>query len=129
MKKLFAALLILSFFSCKKDKQNDLSVTGLVGNWKAIQWQNDIGNGSTPFSYIPAQYNYYMNFGGNNNFESNYFQIANRFDKFNIIDSVKVVLYKQNTNDSANIWYNFENQKLIIGFQCFEACRLKLVRE
>ncbi len=129
MRKLFGALLLLSFFSCKKDNQDDLSATGLVGNWRAIQWQNDIGNGSTPFTYIPAQYNYYMNFNGSNNFESNYLQIANRFDKFNIVDSVKAVLYKQNANDSANIWYSFENQKLIIGFQCIEACRLKLVRE
>ncbi len=128
MKKLFGALLLLSFFSCKKDKQDDLSATGLVGNWRAIQWQNDIGNGSTPFTYIPAQYNYYMNFSASNNFESNYFQIANKFDKFNIVDSVTVVLYKQNTTDSANIWYSFENEKLVIAFQCFEACRLKLVR-
>lgn len=129
MKKIFAALFLLAFLSCKKDKQQDLSNTNIIGNWKAIQWQNDIGNGSTPFSDIPAQYNYYMNFKADDNFESNYFQVANRFNKFNIIDSSKIILYNQNTNDSAKILYNFENYKLIISFQCIEACRVKLIRD
>jgi hypothetical protein len=128
MKKLFGALLLLSFLSCKKDKQADLSATGLAGNWKAIQRQNDIGNGNTPFTYIPQEYNYYMNFKTNDNFESNYFLIPTNFNKYKIIDSVKAVLYKQNTTDSARIWYNFENEKLVISFQCIEACRVKLVR-
>ncbi len=128
MKKIFAALFLPAFLSCKKNTQGNLSTTTLIENWKAIQWQNDIGNGGTPFSNIPAQYNYYMNFKADDNFESNYFQVANRFDKFNIIDSSKIILYKQNTNDSAKIWYNFENYKLIISFQCIEACRVKLIR-
>jgi hypothetical protein len=128
MKKILMAFILLSFISCKKDNQDNLSATGLVGNWKAIQWQNDIGNGSTPFSDIPLQYNYYMNFKANNNFESNYFQMPNTYDKYKIIDSVYAILYKQNTTDSSKIGYRFENEKLIISFQCIEACRVKLIR-
>ncbi len=119
---------MLSFVACKKDKQEDLSATDLVGNWKAIQWQNDIGNGSTPFTNIPSQYNYYLNFLPNNNFEGNYIFDVNNFNKYRIVDSVNLILYKQNTTDSMKIWYEIANNNLTISFQCIEACRVRLVR-
>lgn len=122
------AFIILSFISCKKDKRYDLFARSLFGNWKAIQSQIDVGNGSTAFTDIAPQYNYYLNFKANNNFESSYFQIANTYDKYKIVDSVYAILYKQNTTDSSKIEYIFENEKLIISFQCIEACRVKLIR-
>jgi hypothetical protein len=128
MKNLLLALFIFSLLSCKKDKQEDLFITNIVGNWKAIQWQNDIGNGSTPFTDIPPQYNYYMNFKPNNDFETNYILVSNDYNRYKIVDALRVTLYKQNSIDSTNILYSFDNEKLIIGFPCIEPCRLKLVR-
>jgi hypothetical protein len=128
MKKIIIACILLSFIACKKDEQNDLSTTGLEGNWKATQWQNDIGNGSTPFSNIPAQYNYYLNFLPNNNFEGNYIFNVNNFDKYRVVDSIFVMLYKQNTTDSMRLWYELNNNSLTVSFQCIEACRLRLLR-
>ncbi len=128
MKNILIALALLSFLSCKKDKQEDLYTTSLEGNWKATQWQNDIGNGSTPFSNIPAQYNYYLNFLPNNNFEGNYIFNVNNFDKYRVVDSIFVMLYKQNTTDSMRLWYELNNNSLTVSFQCIEACRLRLLR-
>lgn len=128
MKNILIALTLLLFISCKKDTQDDLSVTSLEGNWKATQWQNDIGNGSTPFSNIPAQYNYYLNFLPNNNFEGNYIFNVNNFDKYRVVDSIFVMLYKQNTTDSMRLWYELNNNSLTVSFQCIEACRLRLLR-
>ena len=130
MKKILTAFLFLSFFACKKNKQTDTTSisTEIVGNWKAIQWQNDIGNGSTPFTDIPSQYNYYLNFLPNNNFDGNYIFNVNNFNRYRIIDSINMMLYKQNTNDSMKLWYEFNNNKLTISFQCIEACRVKLER-
>jgi hypothetical protein len=128
MKNILIALALLSFLSCKKDKQEELSATSLEGNWKATQWQNDIGNGSTPFSNIPAQYNYYLNFLPNNNFEGNYIFNVNYFDKYRVVDSIFVMLYKQNTTDSMRLWYELNNNSLTVSFQCIEACRLRLLR-
>jgi hypothetical protein len=128
MKNILITLALLSFLSCKKDKQVDLSATDLVGNWKAIQWQNDVGNGSTPFTNIPSLYNYYLNFLPNNNFEGNYIFNVSNFNKYRVVDSVNLMLYKQNTGDSMRLWYEFNNNNLIISFQCIEACRVKLIR-
>jgi hypothetical protein len=129
MKKIFGLLLLVSFLSCKKDTQveTNLTAANLVGNWKATQWQNDIGNGSTPFTFIPAQYNYYFNFLPNNNFEGNYIFNVNNFNKYKVVDSVNIMLYKQNSIDSMKIWYVLNNE-LIISFQCIEACRVKLAK-
>jgi hypothetical protein len=129
MKNILVTLLILSFLSCKKDKQKDSASNSLNGNWKATQWQNDIGNGSTPFSNIPAQYNYYLKFLPNNDFEGNYIFNVNNFDKYRIVDSIHLMLYKLNTTDSMKLWYEINsNNNLTVSFQCIEPCRLKLIR-
>jgi hypothetical protein len=129
MKKILLAFTLVLFFACKKDTQEEtiITPTNLIGNWKATQWQNDIGNGSTPFTNISNQYNYFFNFLPNNNFEGNYIFNVNNFNKYRVIDSINIMLYKQNTTDSMKIWYELNNN-LTISFQCIEACRVRLVR-
>jgi hypothetical protein len=129
MKKILLAFTLVLFFACKKDTQEEtiITPTNLIGNWKATQWQNDIGNGSTPFTNIPNQYNYFFNFLPNNNFEGNYIFNVNNFNRYRVIDSINIMLYKQNTTDSMKIWYELNNN-LTISFQCIEACRVRLVR-
>ncbi len=129
----FSNLIALFFFvgmlSCKKDNAIDCNNRELVGNWKAIKWQNDIGDGSTPYSDIPSNLNYYMHFMSNNNFNGDYVFGVGNYDKYLIKDSIRLNLYKANTTDSLRLYYTFENQKLIISFGCIEACNLKLIRQ
>ncbi len=126
-------LLIIScsilFSSCKKDRSISYD-SNIVNNWKAIQWQNDIGNGSTPFSDIPADKNYFFNFRSDGSFAGDYLFTGNEYDKYRIVDSTKINLYKNNYQDSLRIFYAFSNnyQELIISFHCIEACRVKLIR-
>lgn len=125
---LVALLFFVGIFSCKKDNSIDSNNGELIGNWKAIQWQNDIGDGNTPYSNIPSNYIYYLHFMSNNNFSGDYIFGVGSYNKFQIIDSKKVNLYKQNTTDSLRMYYSFENKKLILSFGCIEACNLKLIK-
>jgi hypothetical protein len=129
----FSYVVVLLFFvgmlSCKKDKAIDCNNNQLVGNWKAFQWQNDIGDGSTPYSDIPSNNNYYMHFMSNNNFNGDYIFGVGNYNKFQVIDNKRVNLYKENTTDSLKLYYSFENEKLILSFGCIEACNLKLIRK
>jgi hypothetical protein len=126
---LFYSLFTIILFSCKKDKQpydNNLNA-----NWKATEWSNDIGCGCTPFSPVPADSGYFMHFKPNNDFEGKYIFSIPNYNKYRIIDSTRLVFYKQNTTDSLRVWYSFldNNETLQIAFPCIEGCRLKLVRQ
>ena len=124
MKYILSLAVLLSFYSCKKDKQSE---TGLEGNWKAAQWQNDIGDGSTPYSDIPASYNYYMKFTPDNGFQSNYILNAGNYNRYVVTGANTITLYNQNTTDSMKISYQQpDNSTLIISFLCIEPCNVKL---
>jgi hypothetical protein len=126
MKYILSLAMLLSLFSCKKDKQSE---TGLEGNWKATQWQNDIGDGSTPYSDIPASYNYYMKFAAGNSFESNYILNASNYNRYLVTGANTITLYNQNTTDSLKIRYEQQNNNtLIVSFLCIEPCNVKLTR-
>ncbi len=102
----------------------------ITGNWIATEWSNDIGCGCTPFSTIPAGNNYYFNFKPNAEFQGNYLFGVDSYNRYVVVDSTRLYLYKNNTTDTLHTWYSFTNgnEVLQISFPCIEGCRVRLKR-
>ncbi len=126
-RNVFLMVFIVALVGCKK---TTLYESDIVCNWKGYEWQNDIGNGSTPFSTIPADKNYFMHFSANGDFNGDYIYGVNAYNKYKLEGGNKIILYKNGLNDSLPMAYQFEsnNSILVVSFFCIEACRLRLKR-
>ena len=145
MKKIFALLLsiwipIYLLFgllaSCEKstiDEASTLSNPGststeltknaVAGTWQLKEFYQNVGNGDG--NWVPAQSMEQVSFSTTGDFSSNSnFSLANRnFNKYRIIDSVRIELYSSQTEDKATFYYKRETEtSLLFNPLCRENC-------
>ena len=145
MKKIFALLLsiwipIYLLFgllaSCEKSTINEVSTlsdprpistevtkNNVAGTWQLKEFYQNIGNGEG--NWVPAQNSEQVSFSSSGDFSSNSnFSLADRnFNKYRIIDSVRIELYSSQTEDKATFYFRRESEtSLLFNPLCRENC-------
>jgi len=145
MKKIFALLLsiwipIYLLFgllaSCEKSSMNEVAASSdpesvstevtknsVAGTWQLKEFYQNIGNGEG--NWVSPQNTEQVSFSNSGDFSSNAnFSYANRnFNKYRIIDSVRIELYSSQTEDKATFFFKRESEtSLLFNPLCRENC-------
>ena len=125
MKRLIILSLSILFLSCATEENTDVQ---LVGTWKLIEVLADPGDGSG--IYTPVASDKTITFFSNGTIKSNgYFCASNSNQGNEGVYSIES--FTINVNDcgenyiQSTIRFSFKKNRLILNFQCFEACGAK----
>jgi len=145
MKKIFALLLsiwipIYLLFgllaSCEKSTMNEVAASSdpvpvstevtknrVTGTWQLKEFYQNIGNGEG--NWVSAENPEQLSFSSSGDFSSNAnFSLADRnFNKYRIIDSVRIELYSSQTEEKATFFFKRESEtSLLFNPLCRENC-------
>jgi hypothetical protein len=102
---------------------NELVKSNVIGTWQLKEFYQDIGNGDGNWTTAPNAEQ--VSFSSTGDFSSNAnFPLADRnFNKYKILDSVRIELYSTQTEDKATFYYKRESAtSLLFNPLCRENC-------
>ncbi|MEO6328951.1 MAG: hypothetical protein ABIO55_08465 [Ginsengibacter sp.] len=115
-------LAVVLLVSCKKSATNN---TSFIGKWKLVKTLADPGDGSGQWQSVPAGDNKFIQFNNDESLESN---VYTEFNKYRIIDSVRIDFLKA---DGHSYWFRYKinASSLEINPPCIEACGARFIKE
>tara|TARA_R110002073_G_scaffold40547_5_gene115009 strand:+ start:117564 stop:117956 length:393 start_codon:yes stop_codon:yes gene_type:complete len=125
MKRLIILSLSILFLACSTEDNTDVQ---LAGTWKLIEVLADPRDGSG--TYTPVDSDKTITFFSNGTIKSNGYFCASNSNQDNegvySLESFTINVKDCGENNiQSTIRFGFEKNRLILNFQCFEACGAK----